>query len=70
MGMLRIDIHFVYDYFEIREITFFSAQESGQQEMGEFDRALIEIRDDKDDINFREQAAEQLHLLKLFSVRS
>ena len=38
--------------------------------MGEFDRALLSIRDNKDDINLREQPAEQLHLLKLFSVRS
>jgi len=38
--------------------------------MGEFDRALLSIRDYKDDINLREQPAEQLHLLKLFSVRS
>jgi len=38
--------------------------------MGEFDRALLSIRDNKDDINLREQPAEQLHLLKLFSVRN
>jgi len=38
--------------------------------MGELDRALLSIRDDKDDINLREQPAEQLHPLKLFSVRS
>ena len=38
--------------------------------MGEFDRALLSIRDNKDDINLCEQPAEQLHLLKLFSVRN
>jgi len=38
--------------------------------MGEFDCPLLSIWDNKDDINFREQPAEQLHLLKLFSVRS
>ena len=38
--------------------------------MGEFDCTLLSIRDNKDDINLREQPAEQLHLLKLFSVRS
>ena len=38
--------------------------------MGEFDRALLSIGDDKDDVNLREQPAEQLHLLKLFSVGS
>jgi len=38
--------------------------------MGDFDRALLSIRDNKEDINLREQPAEQLHLLKLFSVRS
>ncbi|MGB3863617.1 MAG: hypothetical protein WA915_16175 [Candidatus Aminicenantaceae bacterium] len=38
--------------------------------MGEFDRALLSIRDNKDDINLHEQPAEQLHLLKLFSVRN
>jgi len=38
--------------------------------MGEFDRALLSIRDNKDDINLREQPAEELYPLKLFSVRS
>ena len=38
--------------------------------MGEFDRALLSIRDNKDDINLREQLAEELHPLKLFLVRS
>jgi hypothetical protein len=38
--------------------------------MGKFDHALLPIRDDKDDINLREQPAEQMHLLKLFSVGS
>ena len=38
--------------------------------MGESDRPLLSIREDKDDIDLREQSAEQLHLLKLFSVRS
>jgi len=38
--------------------------------MGEFDRALLLIRDNKDDVNLREQPAEPLHPLKLFSVRS
>ena len=70
MGILRICIHFINDFAEVREITIYLAQESGQQEMGEFDRALLSIRDDKDDINLREQPAEQLHPLKLFPVRS
>ncbi len=52
------------------EITFFLAQESGQQKMGESESAFHSIRDDNDDINLREQLAEPLHLLKLFSVRS
>jgi len=69
MGILRISVHFVKDYLEIRKITFFLAQESGRQEMGESDGAVCSIRDNKDDINLREQPAEQLHLLKLFSVR-
>jgi hypothetical protein len=55
---------------EIREIAIFSAQESGQQEMGEGERAFLLIREDKDDINLREQLAKPLHLLKLFPVRS
>ncbi len=38
--------------------------------MGEFERVLLSIRDDKDDINLRKQLAEQLHPLKLFPVRS
>jgi hypothetical protein len=38
--------------------------------MGKFDRALLSIRDKKDDISLSEQPAEQLHLLKLFSVGS
>jgi len=38
--------------------------------MGEFDGALLSIRDNEDDINLREQPAKQLQLLKLFSVRS
>jgi len=33
--------------------------------MGEFDRALLSIGDDEDDIDLREQPAEQLHLPKL-----
>ncbi len=37
--------------------------------MGESDGALLSIGDNNDDINLREQPAEQLHLLKLFSVR-
>ena len=68
--MQRIEKHFFEDDFEIREITFFLAQESGQQKMGEFDRALLSIRDDEDDINLREQSAEHLHPLKRVSVRS
>ena len=38
--------------------------------MREFDRALLSIRDNQDDINLREQPAEELHPLKLVSVRS
>ena len=56
------------DDFEIRIITFFSAQESGQQEMREGERALPAIRDGKDDINLREQPAKRQHLLKIFPV--
>ena len=70
MAVLRIFIHFVNDLAEVRKITFYLAQESGQQEMGEFDRALLSIRDNQDDINLRQQLAERLHLLKLFPVRS
>jgi hypothetical protein len=60
--------HFVEDLTEIHEIIFFLAQESGQQEMGEFDRALLPIGDDEDDIDLREQPAQRLHLPKLFPV--
>jgi hypothetical protein len=70
MRFLGIDIHPIEDYFEIREIAVFLAQESGQQVMGEFDRALPSIRDNKDDVDFREQPPEQLHFLKLFPVRN
>jgi hypothetical protein len=38
--------------------------------MGEFDGALFSIRKNKDDKNLRKQPAEQLHPLKLSSVRS
>jgi len=38
--------------------------------MSEFDGALLSIRDNQDDVDLREQPAEELHLLKLFSVRS
>lgn len=44
------------------------AQESGQKEMGEIDRALFSIRDDKNDINLREQLSERLHPPELFMV--
>jgi len=37
--------------------------------MGEFDGALLSIRDHKDDIDLREESTESLHLLKLFPVR-
>ena len=38
--------------------------------MGEFDGAVLSIRDDKDDIYFRKQVAEKPYLLKLVSIRS
>lgn len=38
--------------------------------MGQFDGALLSIRDDQNDKNLREQPAEQMQLLKLFPVRS
>jgi len=66
---LRIDIHSVEDYFEVREITARLAQEPGQQVMGELDRALLSIRDDEDDINLRKQPADQPYLSKLFLAR-
>ena len=55
---------------EIREITVRLAHESGQQVMGESDRAFLSIRDNKHDIDLREQSAEQLQMLKLSSARS
>ena len=70
MGFLRIEIHFVQDAFKILEITARLAHESGQQVMGESDRAFLSIRDNKDNRDLREQSAEQLHLPKLPSARS
>jgi hypothetical protein len=69
MGIMRIPIHLIQDDREIRKIAFFLAQESGQQEMGKPDGAVLAVRDDKDDIDLREQSAEQLQPLKLFPVR-
>jgi hypothetical protein len=63
-------MHLVEDFAEIPKIIFFLAQEPGQQEVGEFDRALLSIGDDEDDIDLREQPAERLHLPKLFLVGS
>ncbi len=37
--------------------------------MSEFDRALFSIRNHKNDINFRQQPAERLHLMKLYEGR-
>ena len=68
MTLLGIDVHFVEDDFEIRKITVFLAQESGQQAMGELDRALLEIRKNEDDEDLREQRAGQLHPLKFLPV--
>jgi hypothetical protein len=68
IGSVKSPIHFVEDFAEIYEIVIFPAQESRHQEMGEFDGAFLSIRDHKDDINLREQPAEQLHPQKLFSV--
>jgi hypothetical protein len=63
-------MNFIEDFAKIYKIIVFLAQESGQQNMGEFDRALLSIRDDKDDVNLRKQPTERLHPLKLFSVVS
>jgi hypothetical protein len=70
IGSARSPIHFLKDFAEIHEVIFFLAQESGQEEMGEFDGALHSIRDNKDDINLGKQPPEQLHLLKLCPVRN
>jgi hypothetical protein len=68
MGSVTRPIHFIKDFAEIRKTVFFLAQESRQQEMGEFDRVLLSVRDNEDDINLREQSAKPLHPLKLFPV--
>jgi hypothetical protein len=68
MTLLRIDVHFVKDDSETRKITVFLAHESGQQAMGELDRALCEIRENEDDVDLREKRAGQLHPLKFLPV--
>ena len=68
--MQGIDVHFMKNDFEVGESTVIPAQESGQKEMGEGERAPLSIGDDKDDINLRKQFSKQLHLLKLFPIRN